>query len=263
MVPAMPRLSGPAGRPANDARQANCKHNVAVVSEISQPKRPQLNDTFMKNTSLTQYLLCALGLWLLSQQCGQCFYDPGLQRWICRDPILEAGGINLYAYVANRVPYRIDPFGLADANGDCPGTPKGMGDNCYQYACGRSGRNSDLVGAGGGQRCTNPQDCDAIKNSAMSDGLSEVPPDGNCPEGTHRVGYARGSGGTQDYHWFRQSNDGDTWCHKFKGLGPSNTDGSGKPITDPADADLHFPRDAGHDDRTFKFCGYLCAPDTK
>jgi uncharacterized protein RhaS with RHS repeats len=217
----------------------------------------------MKITDATNWLLCALGLFLLSQCCGACFYDPSSQRWINRDPILEAGGINLYAFVANKVPNRIDPLGLADGDGECPGTPKGSGDNCYQYACGTSGRNSDIVGAAGGQRCPNPQDCDAIKKSALSDGLTEVPGGGNCPEGSHKVGYAAGTGGTQDYHWLRQSNDGKTWCHKFRNLGPSNLDGGRKPITDPSTANLNFPQDAGHQDRSYKFCGFLCAPDAK
>jgi hypothetical protein len=32
---------------------------------------------------------------------ANAFYDPGLQRWLNRDPIGEAGGINLYAFVNN------------------------------------------------------------------------------------------------------------------------------------------------------------------
>jgi RHS repeat-associated protein len=39
------------------------------------------------------------------------FYDPVLQRWINRDPIAERGGINLYSFVANGPPSRLDPNG--------------------------------------------------------------------------------------------------------------------------------------------------------
>jgi RHS repeat-associated protein len=43
---------------------------------------------------------------------GFRFYDPTLQRWLNRDPIFEAGGINLYGFVRNQPTRRIDPFGL-------------------------------------------------------------------------------------------------------------------------------------------------------
>ena len=39
-------------------------------------------------------------------------YDPDLGRWLNRDPIEEAGGINLYAYVGNDSTNKIDPDGL-------------------------------------------------------------------------------------------------------------------------------------------------------
>lgn len=43
---------------------------------------------------------------------AQAHYRPGLGRFLNRDPYFERGGINLYAYVRNRVTFRIDPFGL-------------------------------------------------------------------------------------------------------------------------------------------------------
>jgi RHS repeat-associated protein len=42
---------------------------------------------------------------------GFRFYDPNLQRWINRDPQAEAGGMNLYAFVANEPEGRLDPDG--------------------------------------------------------------------------------------------------------------------------------------------------------
>jgi hypothetical protein len=43
-------------------------------------------------------------------------YNTGIGRWISRDPIAEDGGINLYAYVGNRVMVAFDPLGLLDKN---------------------------------------------------------------------------------------------------------------------------------------------------
>jgi RHS repeat-associated protein len=38
-------------------------------------------------------------------------YDPGTGRWLSRDPIEEAGGVNLYAYVGGNPVSRIDSDG--------------------------------------------------------------------------------------------------------------------------------------------------------
>jgi RHS repeat-associated protein len=48
------------------------------------------------------------GLWLAPYRA----YSPTLGRWISRDPIGEAGGINLFAYVGNGPLVGIDPLGL-------------------------------------------------------------------------------------------------------------------------------------------------------
>ena len=42
---------------------------------------------------------------------GFRFYDPHLQRWPNRDPIVEAGGVNLYGFVMNDPVDVIDKFG--------------------------------------------------------------------------------------------------------------------------------------------------------
>jgi RHS repeat-associated protein len=39
-------------------------------------------------------------------------YNPAIGRWISRDPIGEAGGVNLYGYVSNDPGNGVDPFGL-------------------------------------------------------------------------------------------------------------------------------------------------------
>ena len=43
---------------------------------------------------------------------GYRFYTPAWQRWLNRDPIQEAGGINLYEFVGNNPIEELDPFGL-------------------------------------------------------------------------------------------------------------------------------------------------------
>ncbi len=224
------------------------------------------NMTWNKTTRrLTGLLKLALGVVLLtlSVQTSVAYYDPGVQRWINRDPILEAGGVNQYAYVANRPQNRMDPVGLTAiaTEGSCPGTPPNKhGENCYQYACDNYGRNSDVVGARGGKRCP-AFNCEKLRESALADGLTDVPEGGECPEGTHKVAYASGSSGPgPDYHWLRRVSDG-TWCHKFKTGKPSNRDGSGKPMTDPEKANLNWPASSAQG-KSYKFCGYLCAPNT-
>jgi RHS repeat-associated protein len=44
---------------------------------------------------------------------GFRFYDPLAQRWVNRDPIGEAGGINLYGFAGNVPVNCVDPFGLS------------------------------------------------------------------------------------------------------------------------------------------------------
>ena len=51
-------------------------------------------------------------------------YDADLGRWLSRDPIGEAGGLNLYGYVGNRPTVSVDPYGL---DMTLPNNPSGLG----------------------------------------------------------------------------------------------------------------------------------------
>jgi len=53
-----------------------------------------------------------LALFLATPLSLNAFYDPGLQRWINRDPIEEDGGINLFSVVRNAPANDFDPDGL-------------------------------------------------------------------------------------------------------------------------------------------------------
>ena len=44
--------------------------------------------------------------------CQQRYYDPGNGRWVTRDPIGYAGGVNVYGYCNSNPAYRIDPLGF-------------------------------------------------------------------------------------------------------------------------------------------------------
>ncbi len=50
-------------------------------------------------------------------------YSPDLARWLFPDPIKEAGGVNLYAYVDNSPVNLWDPLGLLDSNNFSPNDP--------------------------------------------------------------------------------------------------------------------------------------------
>src|ERR1051325_1177094 len=61
--------------------------------------------------SLNKLALAALAF-VAATQVAAAFYDPSTARWINRDPIAERGDANLYRFVRNNAPGRVDPLGL-------------------------------------------------------------------------------------------------------------------------------------------------------
>jgi hypothetical protein len=53
-------------------------------------------------------ILIPLLLTLVLHQIACAYYDPGVQRWINRDPIEEDGGLNLYAFVEENPMTHVD-----------------------------------------------------------------------------------------------------------------------------------------------------------
>jgi len=60
--------------------------------------------------------------------CGQRYYDSSAGRWINRDPISYAGGLNVYGYVGNNPTNFVDPSGLMGFEHVPPGFPAGRTD---------------------------------------------------------------------------------------------------------------------------------------
>ena len=67
-----------------------------------------MSDFFLHRFS-TKYYDSETGLYYY----GYCYYSPSLMRWLTRDPIEEAGGVNLYAMCGNNAVAQIDSLGEA------------------------------------------------------------------------------------------------------------------------------------------------------
>ena len=90
-------------------------------------------------------LLLILLLCFISPQHASAYYDPGVQRWINRDPIEEEDGVNLYVFVGNCPEGSYDSFGLGQnpPNKPKPPTAPSKPPPCPYPSC-------QWPGAGGG-----------------------------------------------------------------------------------------------------------------
>jgi len=87
--------AGSAAKPPSDPTQGGgCenRHNSLETSELN------TNPSFFPSMDVTYY--------------GYRWYDPATGRWPSRDPIEEAGGINLYSFVGNDAVNKNDILGL-------------------------------------------------------------------------------------------------------------------------------------------------------
>ena len=81
----------------------------------------------------TIWFLTLLAL-LSAPHLASAFYDPGVQRWINRDPIAESGGFNLYCFLRNEPTAHLDSFGYRSKRTPPPGFD--YDPNCYAK-CGK------------------------------------------------------------------------------------------------------------------------------
>jgi hypothetical protein len=66
----------------------------------------------MKIQKLQPTLLAVALFTFLAAQTALAVYDPSTGRWLQRDPIGEAGGLNLYGFVDNNPVNFVDPLGF-------------------------------------------------------------------------------------------------------------------------------------------------------
>ncbi|NGP89903.1 hypothetical protein [Fodinibius halophilus] len=110
--------------------------------------------------------------------------------------------------------------------------------NCYNYGCDIQTNTYAQPGRAHGITLSpgDLEDCDAVQNGAIADGLKPV----NCDEGCgckdcqHQVALVIWPG--VDYHWYRKDQNG-KWSHKLGGTPATNLDNSGNLISNPKTAD--------------------------
>lgn len=87
------------------------------MREQKRERRNITNITNMK-TNNKRWIAILIVAFVGMVEVANAFYDPGLQRWLSRDPIGEVGGYNLYGFVRNVPTVNLDAFGLYRVEGN-------------------------------------------------------------------------------------------------------------------------------------------------
>ena len=116
----------------------------------------------MKRITRILSLITPLLLTLASAPDALAYYDPGMQRWINRDPLGERGGRNAYRTNRNNPITRIDALGLC---------PKSCEQVCAEF---NQLPNAGALGCGG-LICNGSEKC-----PCYTPGPNDPPP-GECP----------------------------------------------------------------------------------
>ncbi|MDD5035618.1 MAG: hypothetical protein PHE55_12760, partial [Methylococcaceae bacterium] len=101
------------------------------------------------------------------------YYDPGIGRFISRDPIGLAGGINRYTYVGNTPINKVDPLGL-DGEGAARWAEEQVGSMLYNRLIPHSGMELPFCGIGSYK-------CNIFVNDALVAGGNPPPLIDNRP----------------------------------------------------------------------------------
>lgn len=135
--------------------------------------------------------------------------------------------------------------------------PEVKENNCYAYATNTMGKSFPRPGRAGGQNPPLPgqrgYNCANFVAAAESDGLVKTDCDKACPKCSYKVALVIKPKGRQDYHWYRQDDNGN-WSHKQGEDPATDVDEKKNPITDPRIADR-----GGYTD----FCECFCVPPKK
>jgi hypothetical protein len=193
--------------------------------------------------------------------------------------------VNLYGFVYNNPYIWIDVLGREPKNceADLQDNPaRGKVDNgeiapgamnCHGYACNDW---SNLWPDQKGEWLEKEWGCPELIAAYKRDGAVDVPENGCCPKGFHKV-YVVGAGpekNLSDFHIYRQDSDGQ-WTHAMpdeSGMAATQlTDGGGNNITDPSVADHNYdkpskerPPESGLSGLNYtQKCGLLCVETNK